>query len=75
MHIEVRNKTFPRQVTIAYCTTCHALFGKTVSVIAGEAEAEGRWYGTPLAAFIDWLLREPRHCASQLIYYRRLNRL
>jgi hypothetical protein len=66
---------FARRVTIFYCRSCHALFGKTISVMAGEAEAAGRWYGAPGAALIDWLLREPDHCASQLIYYRRARRL
>lgn len=54
---------------------CYAIFGKTISVIAGEVEADGRWYGAILVLFIDWLLREPDHCANQLVYRRRLNRL
>lgn len=65
---------FARRVTIFYCSSCHLLFGKTISVMAGEANAAGRWYGGPSAAFIDWLLRDPDHCANQLIYYRRLRR-
>lgn len=51
------------------------LFGKTISVMAGEADAQGRWYGAPGAALIDWLLRDPDHCANQLVYYRRSLRL
>lgn len=75
MRTAVQARNFPRNVTVAYCTACHALFGKTISVIAGEAEARGVWYGLMLASAIDAFLREPDHCANQLVYYRRLNRL
>lgn len=75
MHAKPRPIRFPRHVAVAYCTACHTLFGKTISVMAGEALEDGRWYGRPGAAFIDWLLRDPGHCANQLVYYRRLHRV
>lgn len=74
MLTQVRKLIFSKRVATAYCTTCHALFGKTISVMAGEAGAEGRWYGGICIRFIDWLLAEPNHCANQFIYYTRLNR-
>jgi len=75
MQVKTRPIRFPRHVAVAYCTACHALFGKTLSVMAGEAHADGRWYGQFCTIFIDWLLRDPDHCANQLLYYRRLNRV
>lgn len=75
MSARVQPAVFGRRITIFYCRTCSVLFGKTVSVMVGEAQAEGRWYGALSAAFIDWLLRDPGHCANQLIYYRRSRRL
>lgn len=74
MLAQARKFIFTRQVSTAYCRTCQALFGKTISVMAGEAAAEARWYGPASATFIDWLLAEPNHCANQLIYYTRKNR-
>lgn len=75
MLMQARKLIFNKRVTNAYCMTCHATFGKTISVMAGEAEEAGIWYGKLGARFIDWLLSEPHHCANQLFYYRRLHRL
>jgi hypothetical protein len=69
-----RRLILSRQVVSAYCLACHRLFGKTISVMAGEAGEARRWYGRASVAFIDWLLDEPHHCATQLVYYRRLER-
>lgn len=71
---QVRKVIYSRQVATAYCMTCHAVFGKTFSVMAGEAGANGRWYGLVCARVIDALLAEPDHCANQFIYYTRKNR-
>lgn len=49
-----------------YCRSCLALFGKTLSFMAGEAHALGKWYGRPCARFINWLLRDPLHCENEL---------
>ena len=51
---------FYLRVARVYCRTCRALFGKTLSFMAGEAEALGLWYGAPCCSFINWLLRD-RH--------------
>jgi len=61
-----RASGFYRHVARVYCRACRALFGKTLSLMAGEAEAQGRWYGRPCCSFIDWLLRDPYHCANEL---------
>ena len=53
-------------VARVYCRTCQVLFGKTLSLMAGEAEQEGRWYGRPCCAFINWLLRDADHCENEL---------
>lgn len=66
---------FARGITVFYCRACHALFGKTLSVMIGEADAAGRWHGAAGAAFVDRLLRDPGHCAKQLVHYRRARRL
>lgn len=75
MSARVQPVAFGRRVTAFYCRACHVFFGKTLSVMVGEADAGGFWYGAPAAAFIDWLLRDPGHCANQLVYYRRSRRL
>ncbi len=75
MVVKVQKSKLPRKVTDAYCKACYALFGKTLSVMAGEALMEERWYGIASVTFIDWLLGEPYHCAMQLVYFRRRNRL
>lgn len=75
MPVKVQQVAFGRRVTIFYCRSCEAVFGKTISVMIGEAVVAGRWYGGPSAVFIDWLLRDPEHCANQLVYYRRARRL
>jgi len=74
MLTQIRRLIFCKTVTTTYCRTCHAVFGKTISVMAGEAGAKDRWYGLAAITFIDWLLAEPNHCANQFIYYTRLNR-
>ena len=61
-----RTAGFYRHVTRVYCRACRALFGKTLSLMAGEAEAQGRWYGALCRRFIDWLLRDPGHCETEL---------
>ena len=53
-------------VARVYCRTCRALFGKTLSFMAGEAQQQGKWYGGPCSKFINWLLRDPEHCANEL---------
>ena len=49
-----------------YCRTSRRLFGKTLSLMAGEAHAMGRWYGGPCTWFINRLLRDPMHCENEL---------
>ncbi|MHA1164941.1 MAG: hypothetical protein ACTSP0_05085 [Alphaproteobacteria bacterium] len=61
-----RNRGFYRHAVRFYCRTCGALFGKTLSFMAGEAHALGKWYGGPCCQFINWLLRDPMHCANEL---------
>lgn len=75
MSAKVQPVAFGRRITAFYCRACHVFFGKTLSVMVGEADAGGLWYGASAAAFIDWLLRDPGHCANQLVYYRRSRRL
>ncbi len=59
-----------RQVIVFYCRSCHRLFGKTISVMLGEAEEQGRWYGYTSCIFINWLLRDPNHCQNELNDFR-----
>ena len=61
-----QSQGFYRQFVRVYCRTCRALFGKTLSFMAGEAHALGRWYGGPCSRFINWLLRDPEHCENEL---------
>ena len=61
-----RASGFYLRVAPVYCRACRALFGKTLSFMAGEAEALGKWYGRPCCSFINWLLRDPGHCANEL---------
>ena len=49
-----------------YCSICNRLFGKTFSVMAGDAAERGKWYGRVFSGAINWLLREPGHCAEEL---------
>jgi hypothetical protein len=57
---------FYRQFVRFYCLVCRALFGKTLSFMAGEAQQQGKWYGSPCSTFINWLLRDPEHCSNEL---------
>ena len=57
---------FYRHIVRFYCRSCRALFGKTLSLMAGEAEQDGRWYGGYCCRFINRLLRDPEHCANEL---------
>lgn len=57
---------FGQHVALLYCRTCRRLFGKTLSLMVGEAQALGRWYGSPCARFINWLLQDPEHCENEL---------
>lgn len=59
-----------RRVIVFYCRSCHRLFGKTISVMLGEAEEQGRWYGYTSCIFINWLLRDPNHCQNELHHFR-----
>ena len=34
--------------------------------MAGEAQAEGKWYGGTSTQFINWLLRDSKHCENEL---------
>lgn len=61
-----RPRVLAPQIVRFYCRTCSMLFGKTISLMAGEAQALGRWYGSPSASFINWLLRDPDHCENEL---------
>lgn len=63
-------QNFGDQAFLFYCKTCHLFFGKTFSVMAGEAEEQGKWYGLLYCASIDWLLRDPRHCQNELQAHR-----
>lgn len=74
MFTKIRKVIFCKAVATTYCRTCHAVFGKTISVMAGEAGAENRWYGPAATAFIDRLLAEPNHCTNQFIYFTRKSR-
>ena len=58
--------SFERQLVWVYGWTCRLLFGKTLSVMAGEAERQGKWYGCPCTHFINWLLCDPCHCENEL---------
>ncbi len=49
-----------------YCLSCRALFGKTLSLMAAEANQHGKWHGGACCQFINWLLRDPLHCANEL---------
>lgn len=69
MQTQVQSFDFGKQVTVIYSATCHSLFGKTISVMAGEAQAQGRWYGPPCCIVINWLLRDSMHCANELNDY------
>jgi len=55
-----------RRLIVVYCRVCERMFGKTISVMAGEAEQNGRWYGPTLCLTINWVLRDPDHCAQHL---------
>jgi len=57
---------FYRQFVRFYCLVCRALFGKTLSFMAGEAEELGKWHGALSCRFINWLLRDPEHCANEI---------
>lgn len=57
---------FEQKIVRLYCRACRLIFGKTLSVMAGEAEAQGKWYGRTCSQFIDWLLRDPGHCEKEL---------
>ncbi len=57
---------FDQRIVWAYGWTCRLLFGKTLSVMAGEAQAQGRWMGCICARSINWLLRDPEHCESEV---------
>jgi len=61
-----RARVFTPHVARVYCRACGALFGKTLSFMAGEAHALGKWYGGPSTQFINWLLRDPMHCENEL---------
>jgi hypothetical protein len=61
-----RVRVFTPRVARVYCRTCRTLFGETLSFMAGEAQAEGKWYGGPSTQFINWLLRDPKHCENEL---------
>ena len=61
-----------RQLILLYCGTCYLLFGKTISVMAGEAEAQEKWYGYSCCIFINWLLRDPKHCVNELNDFKTL---
>jgi len=63
-------RSFEKHVRIVYCETCTVLFGKTLSVMAGEAQHEGRWYGRSCCIAINWLLRDPDHCVNELKDFR-----
>jgi hypothetical protein len=62
-----RARVFTPHVARVYCRTCRALFGKTLSFMAGEAQEQGKWYGGPSSQFINWLLRDSNHCENELI--------
>ena len=64
--LSTNNQGFEQQVILLYCGTCYLLFGKTISVMAGEAEEQGKWYGFFCCIFINWLLRDPKHCVNEL---------
>lgn len=69
MQTQLQSVPIGKPVTVVYSATCYFLFGKTISVMVGEAYELGCWYGPPSAAAINWLLRDPDHCASQLEDY------
>jgi len=55
-----------QQLVWLYVVTCHLLFGKTLSFMAGEAQEQGKLAGLVCAAFINALLRDPAHCENEL---------
>ncbi len=61
-----KNQGLEQQAILLYCRTCNLIFGKTLSVMAGEADAQGKWYGYSCCIFINWLLRDPKHCVNEL---------
>ncbi len=63
---------FEQQIVILYGWTCRQLFGKTLSVMAGQAEEQGKWYGCHCCIFVNFLLRDPRHCADELKKFQQL---
>lgn len=69
MQTEFHQSTIGRPVTVVYSATCYLLFGKTISVMAGEAAEFGYWYGESCCEVINWLLRDPQHCVNELIDY------
>ena len=66
LSLGTKHQGLERQVILLYCRACNMLFGKTISVIAGESEEQGKWYGCLCYIFINWLLRDPKHCANEL---------
>ena len=69
MQIEFQQSAIGRPVTVVYSATCYLLFGKTISVMAGEAAEFGYWYGSLFSLAINWLLRDPAHCVNELNDY------
>ncbi len=55
-----------QQLVWLYVMTCHLLFGKTLSFMAGEAQEQGKLVGLVCVAFINSLLRDPAHCENEL---------
>ena len=55
-----------QQLVWLYVLSCHLLFGKTLSFMAGEAQEQGKLAGLVCAAFINALLRDPAHCENEL---------
>ena len=55
-----------QQLVWLYVVTCHLLFGKTLSFMAGEAQEQGKLVGLVCVAFINALLRDPAHCENEL---------
>ena len=67
-----RDRDLGRKLYLAYCAICQKLFGRTFSVMAGEAQDKGYWLGSAACVFIDLLLRDPGHCENEFNAFKSL---
>jgi hypothetical protein len=44
---------------------------ETISHRVARAQARGVWWGGGAAKFVNWVMRDPQHCASVLVHPNR----